>query len=269
MPAERRSIALVKLGGSLLTDKKRAAKARPEVIRRLAEELVRARSRMPEDLILGHGSGSFGHVTAERYEITAGFSGAAQLPGITATQRSASDLHRQVLAALADAGGAPFSIAPSSSLVARSGRPSRVFYEPLLSALALGLLPVLYGDVVMDHVQGVAIVSTETVFFHIVRRLAQRRQRVSRALWVGQTAGVHDADGATVPRIAGANLREVLTGLSGAAGTDVTGGMRHRVESAWALARSGVPSLLIDGTQPGILERALAGEDVPGTWVEV
>jgi len=53
-------------------------------------------------------------------------------------------------------------------------------------------------------------------------------------------------------------------------GTDVTGGMRHRVESALALARLGVPSLLANGLTPGLLGKALAGhpsQPVPGTEV--
>src|SRR5262249_32654403 len=55
--------------------------------------------------------------------------------------------------------------------------------------------------------------------------------------------------------------------LGGAAGTDVTGGMRHRVETALDLADLGIPSLILDGREAGLLERALAGEAVPGKEV--
>ena len=54
---------------------------------------------------------------------------------------------------------------------------------------------------------------------------------------------------------------------AGAAGTDVTGGIAHRVGAAVELARAGTPSVIADGTVPGLAGRALTGEDVPGTRV--
>ncbi len=57
--------------------------------------------------------------------------------------------------------------------------------------------------------------------------------------------------------------------MSGAAGTDVTGGMRHRIEAAWRLAELGVRSWIVDGRVPGNLERAARGESVAGTLVEL
>ena len=58
-----------------------------------------------------------------------------------------------------------------------------------------------------------------------------------------------------------------MAAIGAPAGTDVTGGMRHRVETALALARLGIPSLLANGLVPGLLERALRGEPVAGTEV--
>ncbi len=55
--------------------------------------------------------------------------------------------------------------------------------------------------------------------------------------------------------------------IGAAAGTDVTGGMLHRVETALALAARGIPSLIANGTTPGLLAAALRGEPVVGTEV--
>jgi isopentenyl phosphate kinase len=258
---------LVKLGGSLLTDKGRAETARPEVIRRLAEEIARARPRMTERLVLGHGSGSFGHVSADRHGIAAGLDGPHQLPGVAETQASAARLHGLVLEALLRAGLAPFSLSPSSFLVARRGRPHRLFPDPLLNALQAGLLPVTYGDVVMDDGQGAAIASTETVFLGLAEALRRHRLAVTRALWLGDTDGIYDARGRPVREITPTGFPRLLASLGGASGTDVTGGMRHRVETALRLARLGVESWILDGRQPGGLEGALLGQAVAGTRV--
>ena len=60
-------ITLLKLGGSLITDKSQAHTARPELIRRLAEEIRSAWEPDRSPLIIGHGSGSFGHIPAKKY----------------------------------------------------------------------------------------------------------------------------------------------------------------------------------------------------------
>lgn len=247
---------LVKLGGSLITEKADDRGAvRRDVLARLAGEIARA--AVPS-LVLGHGSGSFGHVAAREHGIAEGLRSPAQLPGISKTQERAAALHREVLDALAAAGLAPYSIAPSSCMVFSGGRPAELADEPLRLALGAGLLPVVYGDVVMDREQGVAICSTERILEMLASRLAVRR-----VLWLGETDGVYDENGQTLPRISS------LEGLHFAspAGTDVTGGMRHRVETALALARHGVRSLIFNGKTPGLLERALLGESVPGTEV--
>src|SRR5262245_34803742 len=94
---------LLKLGGSLITDKRRPGVARPEVITRLAEEVARA-ARGPARLVVGHGSGSFGHVAAARYHLAKGLRETGQLPGVSRTQARAGQLNRRVLAALRLAG---------------------------------------------------------------------------------------------------------------------------------------------------------------------
>ena len=275
MPEATEAI-LVKLGGSLITDKARAETARPPVIRRLAGEIARAAAATAANttarLIVGHGSGSFGHVAAARHHLAAGLvaAGPDQRPGLSLTQERAAALHWQVMAELLAASALPFSLAPSSALIAEGGAPAAFFDEPLLLALERGLLPVLYGDVVMDRVQGVAICSTERLLTLLARRLPEHGIAVRRALWLGETAGVWDGAGRTIPRLTRADLAGLggaLGGSAGTAGADVTGGMRHRVETALDLADLGIPSLLFDGREPGLLERAVAGEAVPGTRI--
>jgi isopentenyl phosphate kinase len=261
-------LILLKLGGSLITDKARPETPRREVIARLAGEIARA--ARGTRLIVGHGSGSFGHVAARESGIAAGLRSAEQLPGVSRTQGRAAALHRIVIEALVEAGALPYSIAPSSCLISDAGRPAELAAEPLLLALDRGLLPVLYGDVVMDRAWGVSICSTEKLFEILARTLLDRGHTIRRALWLGETDGLYDAAGRTLPRLSTCDLAalENAAGAIGApAGTDVTGGMLHRVETALALARLGIPSRLANGLVPGLLERAVRGESVPGTEV--
>ena len=263
---------LLKLGGGLITDKGRPNIARPEVIRRLAGEIA-ATLRGPEAprpasrLILGHGSGSFGHAAAARFGLGAGSQGEGESAGVSRVQERAAALHRRVLDALLAEGAAPFSVAPSSALVAAGGLPVRCEAEPLLLALAAGLLPVVYGDVVMDRERGYTIASTEAVFLALAEELPRRGVAVARALWAGATDGVLGPDGRRLDEVRADAAGEALAAAGGAAATDVTGGMRLRLESALELARHCVPSLVFDGSVPGRLAAALRGEPVPGTRV--
>ena len=273
------AVTLVKLGGSLLTDKTAVDAVRPDVLARLAAEIAAAapaaaRRKGAQDtgdaLVIGHGSGSFGHVAASRYGLAAGLRDAGQLPGVSRTQERAAALHRQVCAALAAAGLFPFSLAPSSSVVAAGGRPLAMAVEPLVLALGRGLLPVLYGDVVLDREQGVAICSTERLFELLADQLPAFGMRVRRVLWLGETDGVYDAAGRTLPHLGADALAAEAGGrpaIGAAAGTDVTGGMLHRVQTALALAARSIPSLIANGTTPGLLAAALRGEPVVGTEV--
>ena len=260
-------LLLLKLGGSLITEKARPETPRLEVIARLAGEIARASRETHCRLIVGHGSGSFGHIAARESGIATGLRSADQLPGVSRTQGRAAALHRIVIEALVEAGALPYSIAPSSCLISDAGRPTELAAGPLLLALDRGLLPVLYGDVVMDRAWGVSICSTERLFEILARTLLAHGHTVRRALWLGETDGLYDAARKTVPRISAGDLERAAGAIGAPAGTDVTGGMLHRVETALALARLGIPSLLANGLVPGLVERALRGEEVGGTEV--
>jgi isopentenyl phosphate kinase len=183
-------IVFVKLGGSLITDKGRPRTARPAVIRRIAGALAAAGEGRRFRMIVGHGSGSFGHAAAARYRLDEAVRSREQVAGVSRTQIEARRLNDRVVDALDRAGLSPYVLAPSSFIVARDGSPSKVGVEPIDRALDLGLLPVVFGDVVMDVNRGAAICSTEAVFLALARRLTRSGHRVRRALWLGETDGV-------------------------------------------------------------------------------
>jgi isopentenyl phosphate kinase len=260
-----RPILLVKLGGSLITDKTRPGRAHREVIRRLAREIAAfARSSSRPALIVGHGSGSFGHVAAA----AGGMSPApvrrrAGAAAVAWTQRRAAELHALVVAALEDAGAAPFSLAPSSFMTGLGGRSPRVCADPLFLALDQGLVPVVYGDIVLDRARGATIASTEDVLRAIASEARARRRPVAGAVWMGRTKGVLASDGTTLSRLSARSAVRLAGQVNGAIGTDVTGGMSLRLRTAAALARRGITSIIVDGRRPGALA-AWNSRSVPG-----
>jgi len=256
--------AIIKLGGSLITHKGGRRSIRRQVLARLAEELAAATARGRRRFLLGHGSGSFGHVTAAEYGVQAGQGGAA---GASATQDVARELHEAVLAALRGAGLSVWSVAPSSSLVTASGRPAAVAIESVERALQSGLVAATYGDVVMDRHQGHAICSTETALLAFARRLRSRGAEFGDAYWFGNTDGIYDRAGNTIARMTAKQAHKMADQVGGSPDTDVTGGMRHRLETAITFARLGVRSWIADGSVAGTLPAVLAGKYRGGTRI--
>jgi len=262
LPAEQ-SLTLVKLGGSLITDKTRPFTPRPDTLARLAAEIHEAlATRETRPLVVGHGSGSFGHVAAARYRTHEGLVGPDSVRGWAVVQDAAARLNRLVVAALLEADVPAVGVQPSAGCVAVGRRITRWELAPLRRMLDAGLVPVPYGDVVPDGRQGCAIASTEELFTYLCAAFPVRR-----VLMVGQVDGVLRSDGQLVERLTAADLEELEEELTGAAGVDVTGGMLQKVEYLLALANRGVPSLILNGDVPGRLRRALLDKDVIGTAI--
>ena len=260
------SVDVIKLGGSLITDKTQPFTVREEVIGRLAREIAEGWDAHGGRVVLGHGSGSFGHVAAERSGLLDNHSDTPRARGMSQTQQAAFALHRRVTDALRDAGIPVFSFSPSSAFVASAGEPAQVQVEPVRRALELGAVPVAYGDVVMDRERGATICSTETVLRALIDGLAGNI-KTRRVLWFGDTEGVYDAGGQTIEELPPDEIDSLLEDVGAPSGTDVTGGMRHRLHVARELAHRGIPSLITSGLQAGHLRRALRGQTVSGTTV--
>lgn len=258
--AESSEVVFIKLGGSLITDKRSRRTARVEVIQRLARELRSCVDRDSLLPVIGHGSGSFGHVAAERWQIHRGISSREQLAGVVETQSHAAELHAIVLKALLENGLRAYSLAPSSFVMAAGGEPGEAWSGPFLGALKLGLMPVVYGDVVMDREWGASICSTETLFRQLVPKVLAAGLSLRRVIWLGETEGIYDESRRTLDSLSVMQAEDLLGRVEGAAGTDVTGGVRHRLEAAVDLARLGVTSWIANGLLPGELERVLRGE---------
>ncbi len=148
-------LVFVKLGGSLITVKAQPHTPRMDVMERLADEIAEARRQEPGlKILLGHGSGSFGHVPASKYHTRQGVHTTQEWLGFAEVWWEASELNRLVMQSLAQAGLPVIGFSPSAGVLARDGKVVTWNLEPLSSSLENGLLPVIHGDVVFDQARG-------------------------------------------------------------------------------------------------------------------
>jgi len=262
------SPVFLKLGGSLITDKTTPRALRRETLDRLMREIAEARAARPElKLLLGHGSGSFGHVEARKYGTRNGVRTDDEWRGFAEVQHVAGLLNRLVVDAAREASLTVVNLPPSASVVCRDGVIQSFALEPVQAALEHNLVPLVFGDVALDAVRGGTIVSTEDMFRYLAVHL-----RPQRILLAGTEPGVLTRwpDGEVIPEIT-AETRHGASPLpiGGSHAADVTGGMASKVSEMLALVESipGVEVRIFSGEEPGLVRAALLGETFSGTLI--
>ena len=261
-------LLFLKLGGSLITEKDRPHTPRLDVLDRLAQEIAEARRLgfVPR-MILGHGSGSYGHVPANRYGTRQGVRGPDEWAGFSKVWQEAAALNHLVMEALQRVSLPALALPPSAALVAREGHPQRWELGPLRMALQAGLLPVVYGDAVFDTQRGGTILSTEDLFDYLARELQPQcilLAGIEPGVWADYPACTRLLD-----EIGPQFLKDEAESLQGSAFTDVTGGMRSKVRQSLDLVRA-IPGLqvwIFSGEEAGSVYRALCGQRT-GTLIQ-
>ncbi len=255
---------LLKLGGSLITEKSQARTTRPEVLARLAQEIAAAVREQPDlRLVIGHGSGSFGHVAGMRNGTRHGVRTQNQWLGFAEVWKEARALNQIVIEALQTAGLPVIAFPPSAGVIATDGQVSSWDLAPLQAALSAKLVPLINGDTIFDRHLGGTILSTEELFFYLAPRL-----QASRILLAGIEPGVwkdYPERSELVSAITPQNFDAVRKSLGASASTDVTGGMVTKVEEMLRLVQRN-PGLEVQIFSGDEISGALRGES-PGTRI--
>lgn len=266
-----RKISFVKLGGSLITDKEGYHALDKAVLQRLARETADALIEDPElRLILAHGNGSFGHPEAQAVlERTGGFydeEGAKQVRAATA------ELNALVLDALRDVGIEPGALTPHEhlKLTSDTAHPLEGSYEPWANMLASHRVVVTHGAILDKVGGGYDVCSTEELL-HGLADIAPKSNEanghsfeISRALILGRVPGItkDQGKGELIPEIRVSERFSVAPHVTGPQGTDVSGGMRCKLEYGFV---DGVDVTIASGLEADNLRNWLRQVPVIGT----
>ncbi len=235
-------LAVVKLGGSAITDKSSPETVRWGVLDSVAFQLSSYLSS-GGSLALVHGGGSFGHYAVSRLRSERGHLGPLEVAEV---QREMLLLSVAVINALASK-GVPATLHPAHTICSEEGCDLR----PIAEGLRSGLVPVTNGDAVLRGGEGTIISGDDLAAI------------ISNYVGADCLIFVTDVDGVIGPD--GNILKEVGPGTSIGRlkdkGVDVTGGMETKIRAA---ASSRASIVRIVGWSS--LLSALRGEDV-GTRV--
>lgn len=252
------NLIFLKLGGSLITDKSQAETALPDLIFNLLSDLKRYLDQNTDQkILLGHGSGSFGHHAAAKYGTRNGVSTLEEWRGFRQVWESAKKLNQIVLDIGRQVNLDLISSPPSAGLLSRQNQVVNWNIEPIEHALKNGLIPLVYGDVVFDEVLGGTIFSTEELFAHLALTL-----KPDRILLAGIEAAVfadYPANQQAIAHIS--RLAALESYLKDSQNQDVTGGMRSKVAQMQAICNRnpGTSVEIFSASQPGELFQALSG----------
>lgn len=255
-----KDIILVKLGGSVITDKGTPYFAKLNVIKRLAQELRACKC----SLLVAHGSGSFGHTSAAKF---GGKKGYKKEIGIAKVAGDAMEINRVVMDILLDEGLPVISFRPMSMILANNGKTEDQMFKILEEALKQGLIPVVYGDVILDKSWKTTIYSGETTLNQIALYLKKKGFKLKKIIEAGETDGVYDDKKETIAEISNASWSKNKKFMFKLNTRDVTGGMEHKIEEALKIAKAGVETLIINGNTANSLKNALLDKTVKGTIV--
>ncbi|MCW4020495.1 MAG: isopentenyl phosphate kinase [Candidatus Bathyarchaeota archaeon] len=257
---------ILKLGGSVVTEKDKVLTPNLQAIQRLAEEISRAGV---SPIVIVHGGGSYGHPIARTYKIAGGFTDQAQLIGFSKTHEAMVSLNKLLVKSLLGQGVPAFGLAPSSFIVTKKGRIQVFGKEPLTLAIKNGLIPVLYGDAVLDIDQVFAILSGDQIAASLAVKL-----NAERLIMGADVDGLYESDPKIDPsanlilHLTLGELQRLKDKIGGAGVPDVTGGMWGKVSELMSPVAHGVQTMIVNALKSGNIYKALRGEEVVGTRIE-
>ncbi|MCW4006291.1 MAG: isopentenyl phosphate kinase [Candidatus Bathyarchaeota archaeon] len=257
---------ILKIGGSVITDKNGELAAKTEAINRIAEEIKRADM---DNLVVVHGGGSFGHPTAQKYNISEGLKEDSQKVGFSETHHVMTVLNGLVMDAFVWHEIPSLSVTPSSCITTEDGRIKTFEDSIVCKCMQMGFVPVLYGDAVFDQKKGFTVLSGDQLVAYLATKL--KAQKIVIGV---DTDGLFDSDPKTnseaqrYPRLTLDELKELQGKIGKAQGTDVTGGMAGKISELIPAIEQGIPVKIVNASRGQRVYRALADLNIEGTLIE-
>lgn len=257
------SVILLKLGGGLLTDKNKPFSIREDIIKSAVKQIIDAN----EKIILLHGGGSFGHPLAKKYSISNGFDDSIpnQILGVAKTHHSMIKFNSYVIEQFLKRSYPVLSIQTSSIFIRKSNKISLETLDVLEAAVDLNIMPVLYGDIMLDKSGSFTILSGDEIILKLCESL--KSYSISKVVFAMESDGLFKTD-----EIGGNNcnmltecyaneLDDLILADLGQK-IDVTGGIKSKLTQIKKICNYKIPVQLINGLTEGNIYKSLKNQKI-------
>ena len=207
---------LMKLGGSIITNKEKPLTPNKNSILRIASSL----KNLSEPLVIIHGGGSFGHYWSVKYDMHTKPERHSPI-GVSAVKNSMVKLNSIVIESFLESGLKPYSLPPSEFMVGDKPQINKV--KEISKITKTGLTPVSYGDVMWFGKNKFYILSGDRIMSILSKLLHPRL-----AIFVTNVDGVY-SDMKNKRLLNEITKEKPITSI---VTMDVTGGMARKIKEA-------------------------------------
>ncbi len=240
---------LLKLGGSIITNKERPLSPRTKTIDSIAKKL----RKIKEPIIIVHGGGSFGHYWSVKYDMHTK-PAKYNYHGVAVVKNSMVELNKMILDNFAKNRLNPYCLPPTDFMSGNKPIISKI--KEIRKIAESNLVPISYGDALWYGQKKSYILSGDRIMSILAKIL---RPRLS--IFVLNVDGLY-SDFKTKSLIYDmkgnqASIHDIPM--------DVTGGMKRKVEEASTIANMGLKVFFVNGNKPQRIVDAIQKNKFEGT----
>ena len=240
---------LIKLGGSIITNKEKPLSPRRKTIDNLAKSL----RKIEEPMIIVHGGGSYGHYWSVKYDMHTQ-PRKYDIKGVSIVKNSMIDLNKIILDSFVKNRLKPYCLPPTDFM--SGNKPIAKKVKEIEKIAKSGLIPVTFGDALWFGQNKTYILSGDKIMTHLSKILKPRL-----IIFALNEDGLYSD----------LKTKKLIRELKGESPKisenkmDVTGGMTRKVEEASKIAKMGMNVFFVNGNKPNRIVQAVKNRKFEGT----
>ena len=240
---------LIKLGGSIITNKQKPLTPNLPAINKIASQL----KKIEEPIVVVHGGGSFGHYWSVKYNMHTK-PGKYNKKGVSVIKNSMVELNKIILDSFLRHNLNPYCLPPTDFM--SGNKPDLKKIRNIAEIAKEGLVPISYGDALWHGKNKFYILSGDRIMGILSRILKPRL-----VVFVLNVDGVYSD----------MKTRKLLYEIKGEKASisevkmDVTGGMGRKIEEAITISKTGINVFLVNGNKPNRIVDAVKKGKFEGT----
>jgi|GEM_PF-1457319 len=243
-----KDMRIIKIGGSIITDKNRFQACDIANIRKIGSAL----SKVKKPFIIVHGTGGFGKIPALKYRYVDG----EVRPGLVPCARIKAGvlkLHSVLISEFSRKGLDVVGFRADSMAEVSGSLIKKMRKDFLIKWLRMGFIPVVCGDMVCDEKKGLSICSSDRVAAHLAALF-----KAKELIFLTDVDGIFDEKGRVFAEISKKELGKFVQRLPKSP-MDVSGGMRGKIEALLPYIHCSFVVRIINGLKKESLESLFKG----------